>query len=219
MKKHIKLVEITLLSVLAILTTYGIFMGKSNYDRFFDLVQEDGLAEYLTAIFLFLASVVCLFRIVEYRNLKKSLWVFTAAVLAFLFFFAAGEEISWGQRIFNIQSGDFFMSQNKQGETNLHNLIVGDVSVNKLIFSQLVNIVLVIYFLFSRLLAQKVQFIGKLIAKFNVPLPQNQHIIFMLVANALMGIFSVTKMDELHELSFGIIFFLIFLNPFKHIQD
>ena len=33
------------------------------------------------------------------------------------------EEISWGQRIFDIQTPDFFMKHNIQRETNLHNLL------------------------------------------------------------------------------------------------
>lgn len=39
-----------------------------------------------------------------------------------MMFIVAGEEISWGQRIFNITS-DYFSTYNYQGETNLHNLM------------------------------------------------------------------------------------------------
>ena len=55
-------------------------------------------------------------------------------------FFGAGEEISWGQRIFHIESSKFFNENNSQKETNLHNMIVDGVKLNKLIFSNLLSI-------------------------------------------------------------------------------
>ncbi len=219
MTRNIFFLEIFLYIFLSIFVGYGIYIGHTNYDRFLNFVQEDGFVEYLTAVFLFFSCIVCLFRVIEFRKQKQLLWVLTSSLLAILFFFGAGEEISWGQRIFNFESGEFFSEKNKQGETNLHNLVVGDVSINKLIFSYSINIVLVIYFLFLRYTAKKVQFIGNLVKKFNIPLPQNHHAIMMIGVNLLMGIFTVTKMDELHELSFAIIFFLIFLNPYKIQQN
>jgi hypothetical protein len=37
-------------------------------------------------------------------------------------FFAAGEEISWGQRLFNIETPQKFMERNVQDELTIHNL-------------------------------------------------------------------------------------------------
>lgn len=37
-------------------------------------------------------------------------------------FFAAGEEISWGQRLFNIETPEKFMENNVQDELTIHNL-------------------------------------------------------------------------------------------------
>ena len=215
MKKLIPSLEIVLYIILTIISVYGIYLGQFDYDRFLIYVVEDGFVEYLTAIFLFLASIVAFYRVFEYRKLKKPLWVLTAAVLAFLFFFATGEELSWGQRIFNVESSDFFLKHNKQGETNLHNLVVGNVNLNILIFSNLMFVVLVIYFVFSRLLVAKVAFIRKLVIRFRVPLPQYQQIMMMLVLNLALLIFDVKKISEIHELTFAFIFFIIFLNPAK----
>lgn len=39
-----------------------------------------------------------------------------------LFLLVALEEISWGQRIFGVETPDFLTSRNLQKETNLHNL-------------------------------------------------------------------------------------------------
>jgi hypothetical protein len=44
-------------------------------------------------------------------------------ILAFGFFVIAGEEISWGQRIFQVQSPEFFLQYNEQQELNIHNFL------------------------------------------------------------------------------------------------
>ena len=46
-------------------------------------------------------------------------------LLALAGFYTCMEEISWGQRIFDIQTPDFFSNHNLQNETNLHNFLTG----------------------------------------------------------------------------------------------
>ena len=43
--------------------------------------------------------------------------------MAVLFFVVAMEEISWGQRIFSVQSPEFFQTYNGQQEITLHNFL------------------------------------------------------------------------------------------------
>jgi len=43
-------------------------------------------------------------------------------------FYVMMEEISWGQRIFNFESPEYFKTHNLQGETNLHNFLTGPYS-------------------------------------------------------------------------------------------
>jgi len=198
---------------------YGLYLAKTDLEAFTVFTQEDGVVENLTSLFLLAASFVSIFRAVRYRKAQKpGLWVFTAVMLAFLFFFAAGEEISWGQRIFGIQSSEFFLEHNKQAETNLHNLVVGSTSINKLIFSQLLFVVLLVYFLLMGWLVKKVAFVRKLELQFNVPLPRIQHTVGMLLVAGLISLINLAKQAELLEMSFAFIFFLIFVNPSK-IED
>ena len=213
-KRLISWVEIFVSSALLIFIAYGLYLGfVQGEDRFLSYVQEDGFIENLTALFLFLCSVVCLFRVFEYRKMKKSLWVFTYAALTILFFFAAGEEISWGQRIFGIESSEFFLEHNKQAETNLHNMIVNGKNLNRLIFAAPMFIVLTIYFVFLRLMVAKIPFISNLAGRFRVPLPRNLHIIVVVIATLMVLSLKMVKVSELHEVSFAMVFFMIFLNP------
>lgn len=92
--------------------------SESTIDAF---AREDGVFENLTALYLFIASLVfvaCFFRF------RKSSWLLrlSYAGLALLFFVGAGEEISWGERIFNWNNPNYIKSNNVQGELTLHNL-------------------------------------------------------------------------------------------------
>ena len=206
--------EIVITSVLFISILIAIYLRYFvSIESYLEFVKEDGIVEYLTFFFLLLSSLVCLYRLNQYIKIKKGLWILTWAILAVMFFFAAGDEISWGQRIFNIQSSEFFLEHNKQAETNLHNLVIDGISINKLIFSQLMFAVLVIYFLFSRLMVSKTLFVRNLINRFRIPLPKLFHIIVMGAAILLILTIQEIKDSELNELSFAMIFFLIFLNP------
>ena len=206
--------EYVLYFIMFAFSAYGLYLAKTNLAAFTVFTEEDGLVENLTSLFLFGASMVSLYRLFQFQKAKSpKLWIFTAAMLAILFFFAAGEEISWGQRIFGIQSSEFFLEHNKQAETNLHNLVVGDTSINKLIFSQLLFVVMLIYFLFSRLLVAKVAFIRKIENLFHVPLPRIQHIVAMILVALLISLIGLAKQAELLEMSFAFVFFSIFMNP------
>ena len=127
--------------------------------------------------------------------------------------FGAGEEISWGQRIFNVESSEYFLENNAQGETNLHNMVVDGKKVNKIIFSQLLTIILVIYLIITPVLYRKFKSIKNLADMFAVPIVQWHHTIAFLSATAILVFIGSNRKWELYELAFGVIFFLIFLNP------
>jgi len=198
-----------------VLIAYSLITLVFSRSMLAKFVEEDGTVENITAIMLFATSILSVVRAKQFAGQKQHVWVFTQIVLAVFFFFAAGEEISWGQRIFHIQSGEFFLEHNAQGETNLHNLVVGHTKINKLIFSQMLTVVLVLYFLFLEFLAKKVKWIGNLVRYFNVPLPKLHHTVMMLFSAVIIQGIYYPRHDELLECVFAIIFFLIFLHPKK----
>lgn len=193
----------------------GFIVARHGQEAFMNYLREDGVVENLTTLFLLATSIVAIHSAVKAYRAGKRLWVLMWAVLGFLFFFAAGEEISWGQRIFNVESSGFFLEKNLQKETNLHNLVVGNVKVNKLIFSQLLTVVLGFYMILLRPLAQKNGFFSKLVSLFNIPLPRWHHIAAMLVSILLISFYNLIKAGEVREFAFAVVFLLIFLYPAK----
>lgn len=217
--KVLSVIEIALSSALFIAVLYGIGVRYlEGPEAFRHYVREDGPVEYATAFFLFAGSLVALCRAVTCCRGKRHLPILTWSVLAFLFFFAAGDEISWGQRILNIDSGEFFLKHNKQEEINIHNLVVAGKNLNIIIFSRLVIIALLFYFIVIPLLVRKEGFIRNLVTKFGLPLPSLRHIIIMGVSTVMIAVISMAKGSELNELAFSVIFFMIFMNPviFSH---
>lgn len=84
-------------------------------------VLEDQIFETLTAVYLLATSVV--FAIIFFR-FKKVSWLMKLSLLglALLFFVGAGEEVSWGERIFRWNDHNYIRSMNVQGELTIHNL-------------------------------------------------------------------------------------------------
>ena len=192
----------------------GIYYANTNlqyFDEFY--TKEDGFAEYGTAFLLFCSSVLLISRFIKLQKYKKNLWKLGILAIALVFIFGAGEEISWGQRIFNIESSEFFKENNAQAETNLHNLVVDGKKVNKIIFSQLLTAILVIYLIITPFLYRKFEGIKKLANLFAVPIVQWHQTIAFLICTGLLIFMGSDRKWELYELAFGVIFFLIFLNP------
>ena len=86
-KKLIQGAEIVICAALFVFIAYGIYLRYFiDSESFLEYAKEDGLVEYSTAFFLFFSSLVCLYRVFQYRKIKRPLWILTWAVLAFLFF-------------------------------------------------------------------------------------------------------------------------------------
>src|SRR5690349_2145976 len=89
------------------------------------MLPEDHYFENVGAISLFVTSILFFYGFRVARKLSDKSWASLVRQLvylglALLFFFGAGEEISWGQRIFGIQTPTSLAQVNKQDELNLH---------------------------------------------------------------------------------------------------
>lgn len=99
------------------------------------LAKEDSFYENVGFLCLFMTSLT--FFYLFYRKTtegrqpeikpKRNTWFL---LLGLLFFFGAGEEINWGQRILHFKTPDIF-SSNTQQATSIHNLPVFDWSHDK----------------------------------------------------------------------------------------
>lgn len=112
---------------LYIITSYQVLTFSNKIGAFF--LSEDHYFENIGAASFFLASMIFFYGFWKIRTVRSVDKIFIVKKLAFLilallFFFAAGEEISWGQRIFNVQTPDALNAINNQGEITVHNIPV-----------------------------------------------------------------------------------------------
>ena len=192
----------------------GIYYANTNLTYFDEVYTvEDGFVENGSALFLFGSSMLLLVRFFKLFKHKDLFWKIGILAMCAVFFFGAGEEISWGQRIFNVESSEYFLEHNAQGETNLHNMVVGETKINKLIFSQLLTVVLVIYLIITPFLYRKVEWVKTLANKFAVPIVQWHHTISFLIGTLLLVFITSDRKWEIYELAFSVIFLLIFIKP------
>jgi hypothetical protein len=99
-----------------------IFTGIFVYDPkiFFVLGSEDHVVESLSAAALFTAAACIAYALLRVRR-NESTQLFTLGLLAAAFLLIALEEVSWFQRVFDLEPPPS-LAANQQAELNLHNL-------------------------------------------------------------------------------------------------
>jgi hypothetical protein len=85
-------------------------------------IQEDSAIEYAQFVFYFVAAALSAFLSVRFIKVKLPLYGTLYCLLAIGLLFVSFEEISWGQRIFNIPNPPYFQENNSQKEISIHNL-------------------------------------------------------------------------------------------------
>lgn len=119
-----KRVSIALCSLAIIASYLVVFLPQPSAAR---LLHEDGPVEEATVVF-FLVACAGFVQVWMLRGGRASRDKegdgrrMAFLVLAALMFLCAGEELSWGQRIFGWETPPGWSAANAQAETNLHNL-------------------------------------------------------------------------------------------------
>lgn len=101
------------------------------FDAFIYMSKEGGFIENVQVVSLVLAAIFCSLAI---KFLLKSrerghAMLFSCALVVLVF--TIGEEVSWGQKVFNIQTPEYISAYNNQNELTVHNLeAFGNQKVN-----------------------------------------------------------------------------------------
>ncbi len=120
------------------------------------LLVEDRLVEWMQ--FLCFAVIAVLLGMAALERWKReprlTLHFLGLAGLSLIVALAALEEISWFQRVIGVESPEFFRANNRQSETNLHNLAVGNASLHKTVLLKLIFLTGITHNLILPLLAR-----------------------------------------------------------------
>jgi hypothetical protein len=178
---------------------------------------EDGLIEWLTVIALTIGMCVCFWRVFTLRSSKPITFLIMTLMLGLIFLFGAGEEISWGQRVFNIESPDWFLTHNNRGETNLHNLVVMGVDLNKLIFGKVLGVIIILYVFVLPPLYRRKETFARFVDSLAIPVAQLHHAIGFILLWFIVYVLSASawKVPELIEFGGAFLFLVIVAFPYN----
>lgn len=178
-----------------------------NEDFYRSVLKEDSIVEWLTFVFLVLAGCVSFMVALKiWKTFNYLQWFF---ILFSAFNILAGlEEISWGQRIFGIETTGVFHKYSDQNEVNLHNTFQGVFHIKT---KHIALIVLFIYGCILPGIIQKGKFhFDKMPLKLLIIPPMFLRLGFA-IASILMLDFQTGHEEEIGEFFFSICFFIMML--------
>ncbi len=221
----IPLVVLLLLILTVVIHVYGITLVFTNQRTLWAWIREDGLVEWLTFVVLFLAlGYAVVMRIACKRTTERKAARRFWLILAVLFLFGALEEISYGQRVFGIETPGFLVPYpsesednfyNRQSEINLHNLVIHHHDMNELLYGKIVSAAVFLYLVVVPILYRRSARFRRCTDRWGVPVIQNyQLVVFLALAMLTYAVRPwYHKVTELLELMGCFIFLIMIVHP------
>lgn len=215
----IRITEKVVMVTVSALVLLGLYLSYADPDYFKNqYTVEDGLLEWATVAALLIAMAVCIRRLFLLRTVRKLRFLLMLFFLAFLCLFGAGEEISWGQRIFGFASPEFFAEHNTQEEVGFHNLSVDingrRIKLNKLIFGFGLAFGFSIYLFVMTPLSRKYSHFAAWLDSLAIPMPKNYQLIsYVLLVAVVELLIDSSKRGEITEFAGSFIFMLNVVYP------
>jgi len=209
--EHIVVVFVFIIVLIGLLLSY---VDADYYSNVY--IVEDGFLESLTAIALFCVAVLCFRRAFVLRKTKPPIFILFTIILSLIFIFGAGEEISWGQRIFSFESSDFFEQYNTQEEMNIHNLLILGIKLNIIVFTYLFGLAVAAYILILPYLYKKHDGFKKILDFAGVPIPRLYQTLSLLCLAILTELYpSYIRSSEILEFGSSFLFLLMIVYPYN----
>ena len=199
----------SIFSFIIVSTVFLFYYSRSVYNLF---VEEDGIIEYSTAVLLLSVSIYFINKLLKKSKVISSKNI-GIILFSIIFFFGFGEEISWGQRIFNVETPLFFSENNLQSETNIHNLMIGGVKLNKLIFTNGLFFIFLFYFLAGPYLYTKSNNVKSIINRFSIVIPKYSQSIIFICSTIIIYIFDHDRISEIWECLFAFTMLITSISP------
>jgi hypothetical protein len=187
------------------------------------LTHEDGFIESLGAVSWAFAFLTMLYAYVHSSGTsnrffncatKRNVWFCLIAIFCFACF---GEEISWGQRIFDLKTPALWSGLNLQKETNIHNLRLFNNPYLDL--PRLVTVICITYGFIIPILVKSSKRCNSLSGWLGLPVPSlaigSLFLLNYLSYRFVIYVFHVDYEDntlkELHESNQAVVFFILAL--------
>lgn len=223
MQPPISTIEKTVLAYVILFSALGTYLAIFNPAYFHSIYTvEDGIIEWLQFVAVATTCLVLFARLMRSGKNKRWKLLPVGLLAALAFFFVAGEEISWGQRIFQIETPEYFLEKNAQQETNLHNLVIGEKKVNRIITNRVLPALMLSYLLLLIPLYHRNASVRRWCDQWGIPIAKNYQIcayflVVLLVELLIKSFADAPRRGELTEFA-G--YFIVMLNVvFPHNAD
>jgi len=194
---NFELLIYALLAALSVSAIFYLFYNSPVYYTY--LISEDHIAEYGTSVCFGLAGLILLaLSFSRGPKVRRGMWMLIG-VMALLI---AAEEISWGQRIFNVATPDIISKHNVQEEITLHNLAALETVNNNL--HSIASYLILTYLIFSLLVLTLMPRLEEKFTAIGLPLIQPRLVPVFLLAPYFLLFYPTSKSDEIGELFLGV---------------
>lgn len=214
------------LVLIAVFLAFSVMLAQVNPAAFADeFTVEDGFVEWVTSLALFAGFCYSVYRFFKARRLFGYRGKFILAFVALVCIFGAGEEISWGQRVFDIETPQSLKERNAQKELNLHNLTFEwngkEVKINKVVFGRGLTLALLVYLFVLTPLYHRNRRVRQLVDDWAIPIPTAYQVVAYLAVVAVVELLiDSSKRGEMTEFAGAIVFLLnIVFAANRHIYD
>lgn len=207
------------LVLVAVFLAFAVVLSRVNPTAYLeDFSAEDHFIEWFTSLVLFGAFAVSVHRLATAWHRFGWRGRAVLAFVALVALFGAGEEISWGQRLFDIETPAALKARNAQEELNLHNLTFefnGEVyKVNKVVFGRGLTFALLFYLLVMTPLHRRNPRIRALIDSWAIPMPALYQVLaYILVVAVVETLVGTSRRGEMTEFGGAIVFMLNVVFP------
>lgn len=174
-----KLSFLICLMILVFCYVISVYAGFNNRELYHFLLKEDGPLENIATACVLIAALMFLLAYFKHRYVKNTFFLLFSFALFILFM----EEISWGQRILDLQVPDILQQNNAQKEINLHNFKGIYRFINELFY-----VCLEFYLLGVPLLVLIFNNLNNLLVRYRVPIP-SAATAFLVFVNTLMFVY------------------------------
>jgi hypothetical protein len=115
-----------------------------------------------------------------------------------------------------MESSEFFEEHNAQGEMNLHNLVVNDTKINKLVFGKGLALMLLLYLAVLIPLYRRKPAVQRFVDKLAIPIAANYQIVaYILVLLVVQVLMDSSKKGEMLEFAGSFVFLLNVVFPYN----
>ncbi len=201
----------TAVAINAALLIASLVRASAGAGPLWGMLGEDRIVEWMQFLCFTAIAVMLAFVAVDRwsRQPGVTLALLGIAGVSAVVALAALEEVSWFQRVLGVQSPEFFVQNNRQAETNLHNLALGSKgSIHKTILLKLIFLIGITHNLILPLLARSRPRVQRFVESLGLYLPPVSASVAYLVLVALSHLLiDHPRKGELGE-TFGAVHYL-----------